>query len=121
MASDSEDSIVVKLAEIKTSFDEYFSMLAGGELVEPPLQQIDDLPTMDEISKELEELAAKCVSEENSDSEQASFATMRSLDDTARLYGAIKRLEEDRWAMLSAFINNGTEEMGTMTATEAMQ
>lgn len=112
MASDS--SIIEKLAEIKDAFDEYFRMLALGELIEPPLQQIEDLPEMDEVGEELEKLAAECISEENEDSEQAAFATMRSLDDTARLYGVIKRLEENRLDMLSANINNGSEEMATM-------
>lgn len=112
MASDS--SIIEKLAEIKDAFDEYFRMLALGELIEPPLRQIEDLPEMDEAGEELEKLAAECISEENEDSEQTAFATMRSLDDTARLYGVIKRLEENRLDMLSANINNGPEESTTM-------
>lgn len=112
MASDS--SIVEKLAEIKDAFDEYFRKLSLGELIEPPLKQIEELPEMDEVGKELEKLAAECISEENEDSEQASFATMRSLDDTARLYGVIRRLEENRLDMLSASINNGSEEMTAM-------
>ena len=45
---------------------------------------------------------------------------MRSLDDTARLYGVIRRLEENRLDMLSASINNGSEEMVTM-GTEMMR
>ena len=113
MASDS--SIVEKLAEIKDAFDAYFRTLALGELIEPPLKQIEELPEMDEVGKELEKLAAECISEENEDSEQAAFATMRSLDDTARLYGVIRRLEENRLDMLSASINNGSEEMTTTT------
>ena len=118
MASDG--SIVEKLAEIKDAFDEYFRMLSIGKLIEPPLRQIEDLPEMDEAGKELEKLAAECISEENEDSEQAAFATMRSLDDTARLYGVISRLEENRLDMLSAFINNGSAETTTM-GTEMMR
>lgn len=117
MASDS--SIVEKLAEIRTAFDEYFRTLAIGELIEPPLKQIEELPEMDEVGKELEKLAAECISEENEDSEQAAFATMRSLDDAARLYGVIKRLEEGRLDTLNAFINNGSEEMVTMETETA--
>ena len=94
-------------------------MRAIGELIEPPLQQIEDLPEVDKVGEELEKMAAECISEENEDSEQAAFATMRSLDDTARLYGVIKRLEEDRWAMLSAYINNGSEETAAMETETA--
>ena len=119
MATDS--SIVEKLAEIKDAFDEYFRMLSLGELKEPPLRQIEELPEMGEVGKELEKLAAECISEENEDSEQASFAAMRSLDDTARLYGVIRRLEENRLDMLSASINNGSEEMTTTMGKEMMR
>lgn len=119
-SNDSDSSIVEKLAEIRTAFDEYFRTLALGEFVEPPLQQIEDLPEMDKVGEELEKLAAECISEENEDSEQSAFATMRSLDDAARLYGVVKRLEEGRLDMLSAFINNGSEEMATM-GTETAQ
>ena len=113
-SNDSDSSIVEKLAEIRTAFDEYFRTLSLGELIEPPLKQIEELPEMDEVGKELEKLAAECISEENEDSEQMAFATMRSLDDTARLYGVIKRLEEGRLDMLGANINNGSEESTTM-------
>lgn len=113
-SNDSDSSIVEKLAEIKDAFDEYFRMLSLGELIEPPLKQIEELPEMDEAGKELEKRAAECISEENEDSEQMAFATMRSLDDTARLYGVIKRLEEGRLDMLGANINNGSEESTTM-------
>ena len=112
MASDS--SIVEKLAEIKDAFDKYFRTLALGELIEPPLKQIEELPETEEVGKELEKLAAECISEENEDSEQMAFATMRSLDDAARLYGVISRLEENRLDMLGANINNGSEESTTM-------
>ena len=113
-SNDSDSSIVEKLAEIRTAFDEYFRMLAIGELIEPPLQQIEELPEMDKVGEELEKLAAECISEENEDSEQTAFATMRSLDDTARLYGVIKRLEENRMDLLSANIYNGPEESTTL-------
>ena len=46
----SEGSIVEKLAEIKDAFDEYFRMLSLGELIEPPLKQIEELPEMDFIT-----------------------------------------------------------------------
>ena len=56
MANDSP--IIEKLAEIKDAFDEYFRKLSLGELIEPPLKQIEELPEMDEVGKELEKLAA---------------------------------------------------------------